>query len=100
MLTDRDILLLCALAIFFAARGEEILRVSERIKRMLGLLPILLLAACFIPDEPLRPGPCRDCHRDCGVLRDDCHARCDEMVFCQGEEEQFGAGGAGEDGFE
>lgn len=90
-----SIVLTCAALIWLAARGEALLASSDRVKQALGLLA-LTLTACLAGDETTtrRPGPCRDCHRDCGVLRDECHARCDEMAFCQGDEDQ-GAGGAG-----
>lgn len=98
MLTDRDILLLCALLIFVAARGEPLLCVSERIKRALGLLGVLVLvlAACLGDEGGV--ASCDDCHRDCGTLRSECHRHCDEVHCLDGE--QLGAGGAGEDGAE
>ncbi|AUX33175.1 MULTISPECIES: hypothetical protein [Sorangium] len=90
------IVLTCAALIWLAARGEELLRLWPAAASVLGPAALLALAGCLAGDETTsrRPGPCRDCHRDCGVLRDECHARCDEMAFCQGDEDQ-GAGGAG-----
>ncbi|WP_438028950.1 hypothetical protein [Sorangium sp. So ce233] len=99
MLTDREILLLCALLIFAAARGEEVLCASDRIKGALGVLGALALAACLAAEGD--PITCDECHRDCGVLRSGCHEHCDEQHCLGGDQVGVGgAGGAGEDGFE
>jgi hypothetical protein len=84
-----------ALLIFAAARGEALLALSERAKRALGLLSLLALTGCLVKDA------CDSCHRDCGVLRDDCHAACDAMPVCAtdaGDSDMSGVGG--EDGAE
>lgn len=70
------LLLACALLIFAAARGEALLALSGRIKSALGLLSLLALTGCLVKDA------CDGCHRDCGVLRDDCHAACDSSAVC------------------
>lgn len=98
-MSDTATLVICGLLVFIAAHGEEILAIEwPAAARRLGLLTLLALTACAIDDGPQSYG---DCHRDCGVLRDSCHAACDESLACTpdaGDHDMSGVGGGGEDG--
>ncbi|AUX43829.1 uncharacterized protein SOCE26_052840 [Sorangium cellulosum] len=50
------------------------------------------LASCVVPEGDRS---CAACHADCGVLRSECHAKCDEDLRCVMESDAAeGQGGA------
>jgi hypothetical protein len=70
--------------------GSRLVRFAARACMAIGAM---VLAGC-VSDEP---PSCRECHRDCGVLRDSCHEEC-EASLCSdagvdgGEQMEDGGG--------